>query len=232
MPKEMDYVPEEKSAFFRINKETLSPTALSVIRVMAFFDSHYIHNSLSEPLRKLFKKKNDELIFDFPTTVAAHKKALAELVEASLLHFGKNDKTYAMKPELQTSVLADMQVTGLISPLFNAVVKTVAGLWPEMVCIPDRKVANKEYKAATAPGTNYEAYLKHRYSESRLSPFKEYSEYAIHNIWGRRDELVPHIARLEHIFYHFDDDMVDACATISLAMLLTEAAWCVMFKVP
>ena len=230
MPKEMDYVPEENSAF-TTDKETLSPAALSVIRVMAFLDSHYVHKSLSEPLRRLFKKKNEELIFDFPTTGADHREAFAELVEASLLHFGKNDKTYAMRPETQTSVLADMQITGLIPPLFNVVVTILAGLWPEMVCIPDRKVTNSEFKAATVPGIDYEAYLKKRYSESRLPPFKEYSEYAAHNVWGRRDELVPHVARLEQIFFHFDDDMVDVCATIPFAMLLTEAAWCAMFKV-
>ena len=227
----MDYVPGEKSSFSTTDKVTLSGTALSAIRVMAFFDSHYIHNSLFEPLRRVFKAKNVELKFDFPTTAAAHKEAFTELVEASLLHYGKHDKTYAMKPETQTSVLADTQRTGLIPHLFNGVVKILAGLWPKMVCIPDRKVALKDYKEATAPNTTFEAYLKKRYTDSRLPLFEEYSKYATHNVWGRRDELVKHIVRLEHIFCHLNDDMVDVCDTNAFSRLLTEAAWCAMFKV-
>ena len=224
----MDYVLGEPS-FSTTHKETLSSTALSAIRVMAFLDSHYIQNSLFDPLRRLFRSKNSELKFDFPITAAAHKETITELVEASLLHLGKQDKTYAMRLETQTSILADLQTTGLISPLFNVVVKVLAGLWPQMVCIPDRKVANKDYQAALAD-PNFEAYLKQRYSESLLPPAEEYSQYAGHNIWGRRDELVKHITRMEHIFFHLNDEMVDVCATLPFAMLLTEAAWCAMFK--
>ncbi len=219
-------------SFFIASGKTLSPRSLSTLRVMAFLDPKRVHISLFDPLRRLFAVKNEELNFDFPTTVETHKEACIELVEASLIRFSKKDKAYAMMPKMQTSVLADAQKAGLIASLFNGTVKVLAGLWEQMVCVPDRTVDQEEYKAATAPDTTYEEYLKKRYAESRLPPFQEYVQYANLNVWGRRDELVHHVARLEQIFYHLDDDMVDVCATVTFAMLLAEAAWCAKFQLP
>ena len=224
-PEEMDYRPEIMSSFLANAKETLSPEASSTLRVMAFLDSKSLHKNLFEPLRHLLLAKNDELMFNFPTTAAAHNEACAELMAASLIQLNEEDKTLSMKPEIQTSVLADMQPTGLIAPLFNAMVKVLTGLWPPMISVPDRTVNQEEFTLATAPGTDFEAYLKTRYSEGRIPVLQEYVEYARVNVWGRRDELVAHVARLEHIFYHLDDDMVEVCATVTLAMLLAEAAW-------
>ena len=226
----MASAPEEMSSFLTPDKKALSPQALSILRVMAFLDSRSIHNSLLKELRLLFAAKNEELKFDFPITADAQKAACIELTKASLLHFSKKDNAYSMRPETKTSVLADTQKAGLISPLFNATVKIMTGLWPRMVCIPDPTVSQEEYHLATAPNVNYEMYLKKRYLENRLAPFQDYTRYAHHNIWGRRDELVHHVTNMEQIFYHFDDDMIEVCATVTFAMLLTEAAWCVMFQ--
>ena len=227
----MDDMPGEMS-YFATHKETLSPESLSTLRIMAFLNPERIHDSLFEPLRRMFAVENKELEFDFPTTAAAHIEACAELVEASLLQFSKNDNAYAMRPEIQTSVLADTQTVGLIPPLFNGTVKVLSGLWQPMICVPDRTVDEGGYKEATAPGTSYETYLKKRYTEQLLPPLEEFLQYANHNVWGRRDELVPHITRLEHIFYHFNDDMIEMCATVEFAMFLAEASWCALWKCP
>ena len=224
----MDRASGEITSFLASRKETISSKALSTLRVMALLDPVRVHNSLFEPLRQVFATKNQDLNFDFPDTAVSHKEACAELVGASLLHFSKQDKVYAMKPEIQTSVLVDLQTAGLLAPVFNGIVKVLSGLWPQMICIPDRAVDQEEFMVATAPGTDYEEYLKKRYYDSRVPVFQEYTQYANLNIWGRRDELVDHIARLEHIFYHFDDATIDICATIPFAMLLVEAAWCVI----
>ena len=232
MPEEMDYMPEEISHFLATRKDTLSPESLSTLRVMAFLNPECIHNDLLEPLRRMFTPKNKELKFDFPTTAAAHMEACAELAEASLLQFDEKDKAYTMKPETQMSVLADTHTAGLIAPLFNGTVKVLSGLWQPMVCVPDRTEDQGGYKEATTPGTSYETYLKKRFTDNRLPPFQEFLEYANHNVWGRRDELVLHVTRLEHIFYHFNDGLIEVCATVEFVMLLAEASWCALFKCP
>ena len=224
----MDHASGEISLFLATRKETLSPKALSTLRVMALLDPRRVHNSLFEPLRRVFAIQNKELNFDFPDTAVAHKEACAELVHASLLQFSKNDKAYAMKPKLQTSVLVDVQTAGLLAPIFNGVVKVLSGLWPQMICVPDRTVGQEEFKVATAPGTDYEEYLKKRYYDSRLPLLQEFVQYANHSVWGRRDELVDHVARLEHIFYHLDDATIEICATVPFTMLLVEASWYVI----
>ena len=224
---EMDYGPQIKSHFLATSKETLSLEALSTLRVMAFLDPKYLQKGLFEPLRRLFATENEELMFYFPTTMVAHTKACAELVEASLIQWNEDDERFSMTYEIQTSVLADTQPTGLISPLFNAIVKLLTGLWPQMICVPYRTVEQEELIAATTPGTDDEKYLKTGYSEDGMTPFQEYKQYARVNVWGGRDELIRHIARLEHIFYQLDDDMVEICATITFAMILAEASWCV-----
>ena len=221
----MDQDSGEISFFLVSRKETLSPKALSTLRVMALLDPIRVHNSLFEPLRQVFTTKNEELNFDFPDTAAAHEEACAELVETSLLQFSKEDKVYAMKPKIQTSVLVDLHTAGLLPAIFNGVVKVLSGLWPQMICVPDRTVDQEEFKVATAPGTNYEEHLEKRYCDSRLPLFQEYIQYANLNVWGGRDELVDHVARLEHIFHHLDDAAIDICATVPFAMLLAEAAW-------
>lgn len=127
-PEEMAYQPDIRSPFLGNGKETLSLEALSTLRVMAFLDPRNLYKNLFEPLRQLFLVKNEELMFNFPTTAAAHNKACAELVEVSLIQLNKEDKALSMRLETQTSVLADMQPTGLISPLFNAMVKALIGL--------------------------------------------------------------------------------------------------------
>lgn len=222
---QMDYAPGEMSPFLTTGKKALSSKALSTLRVMAFLDPNRINSTLFEPLAKSFAPKNAELKFDYPTSGVAHREACAELVKALLIHRSIKDKTYTMSSETQTSVLADTQTVGLLSPLFNMVVKVLNVLWPQMICVPDRTVDQDEFRVATAPGTTYEAYLKKRYSDNQLPPFQEYIQYSKHNVWGRRDELVHHASRLEHIFYHADDEMVEVCATIPFAMLLTEASW-------
>ena len=222
----MDHASGEISSFLASRKETISSKAMSTLRVMALLDPIRVHNSLFEPLRQVFKTKNTDLNFDFPDTAVTHKEACAELVGASLLQFNKQNKVYAMKPEIQTSVLVDLHTAGLLAPLFNGIVKVLSGLWPQMICIPDRAVDQEEFAVATAPGTDYEEYLKKRYSDSRLPLYQEYIQYAILNVWGRRNELVDHVARLEYIFYHLDDAGIDICATIPFAMLLVEASWC------
>ena len=224
----MDDLPG-KMSYFATRKETLSPESLSALRIMAFLNPERIHDSLFEPLRRMFAVKMEELEFNFPTTAAAHMEACAELAEASLLQFSKNDNAYALRPKIQRSVLADTQTAGLIAPLFNGTVKVLYGLWQPMICVPDRTVDEGGYKEATASGTSYETYLKKRYTENRLPPFEEYLQYANHNVWGRRDELVPHITRLEYILYHFNDDLIEVCATVEFAMLLAEASWCALF---
>ena len=222
----MDHASGQNSFFLATRMETISSKALSTLRVMTLLDPTRVHNSLFEPLRQVFTTKNKELKFDFPDTEAAHKEACTELVEASLLHFNKEDKVYTMRPEIQTSVLVDLQTAGLLPPIFNGTVKVLSGLWPQMICVPDRTVGQEEFKVATASGTNYEEYLKQRYCDSRLPLFQEYIQYAKLNVWGRRDELVDHVARLEHIFYHLDDAAIEICATVPFAMLLAEASWC------
>ena len=221
----MDYALEEMSSFLATGKETLSPEALSTLRAMAFLDSKHLHKYLLEPLRQLFTAKNGDLMFSFPTTAAAYTEACAELVEASLIQLSEEDKAFSMSLDIQTSVLADAHTSGLICPLFNATVKVLSELWPQMLCVPDRTVDQEEFAEATAPGTDYELYLKERHSEGQMPPLQEYIQYARVNVWGRRDELVLHIARLERIFYHLDDDMVEVCATITFAQLLAEASW-------
>ncbi len=224
---EMDYEPQIVSHFLATVKETLSPEALSTLRVMAFLDPRYLQKGLFKHLKQLFATENEELMFYFPTTMAAHTKACTELVKASLIQWNEDDERFSMTSEIQTSVLADTQPTGLISPLFNAIVKLLTGLWPQMICVPDRTVEQEGFAAATAPGTDDEVYLKPRYSEGGMTQLQEYIQYARVNVWGGRDELVRHIARLEHIFYQLDDDMVEVCATITFAMILAEASWCV-----
>ena len=217
-----------RMSYFATRKDTLSLESLSALRVMAFLNRESIHDSLFEPLRRMFAVKKKESEFNFPTTAAAHMEACAELVEASLLQFSKNYNAYAMRPEIQRSVLADTHTAGLTAPLFNGTVKVLSGLWQPMICVPDRTVDEGGYKEATAPGTSYETYLKKRYTENRLPPFEEFLQYANHNVWGRRDELVPHITRLEYIFYHFNDVLIEVCATVEFAMLLAEASWCAL----
>ena len=221
----MDYTPGEFKSFFATSKESLSPKALDLLRVIAFLDAKRIRINLFEPLRRLFAAKNEGLQFNFPITPEDHKEACTELVEASLLRHNGGDKVYTIKREVQTSVMADTHAVGLLPPLFNSTVKVLVELWPRMICVPDRTVGQDEFLAATAPGTTYEAYLKKRYLENRLPLFQEYEQYARGNIWGRRDELVHHVTRLEHIFFHLVDDMIDICATVTFAMLLAEAAW-------
>ena len=216
----MDYEPEIISPFLAIGKKALSPEALSTLRIMAFLDPKHLQKGLFEPLRQLFAMKNEELTFNFPTTAAAHTEACAELVNASLIQLSEEDGTFCMTPEIQTRVLADLQPTGLIPPLFNAMVKVLTELWPQIICVPDGTLDQKDFTAVTVPGTDYEVYL------SQTPQLLEYVQYARVNVWDQRDELVHCIARLEQIFYHFDDNMVELCATITFAMLLTEASWC------
>lgn len=192
---------------------------------MAFLDGRRVQSGLMEPVRRLFASKNEELKFNFPNTAIAHREACAELVKDSLLRYNRKGKTYAMTSGIQTSVLADLQTAGLLAPLFNGTVKVLSGLWPQMICIPDRTVVQEEFKVATAPSTNYEAYLKKRHFESQLTQFEEYGKYAKRNVWGLRDELVHHVARLEQIFFHLDDATIEVCATVTFAMLLVEASW-------
>lgn len=227
-PEEMDYAPDILSLFVATSKETLSPGALSILQVMVFMDPKHLRKDFFEPQRRLFAVKNQELEFSFPTTAAAYTEACVELVKASLIQLTEDDQTYSMRPETQTSVLADLHTTGLISPLFNATVKVMTGVWPQMIRIPDRTVDQAEFATATAPGTDYEGYLKKRHSKGQTPWLQEYFQYARVNVWGQRDELVSHIARLEHIFYHFNDDLIEECATITFAQLLAEAAWYVI----
>lgn len=222
---EMDYAPEEMSPFLATHKEALSREALSTLRVMAFLDPKHLHQVLFESLRQLFAAKDEDLVFKFPMTAAAHTEACAELVEASLIQRNEEDKALTMRPEIQTSVLADTHTNGLICPLFNAVVKTLTVLWPQMIFVPDRTVNQEEFTTATASGTDYENYLTKRHSEGRMPPLQGYVQYARVNVWGQRDELVPHIARLERIFYHLNEHMIKVCATITFAQLLVEASW-------
>ena len=119
----MDQASGEISLFLATRKQIISPKALSTLRVMALLDPIRVHKSLFEPLRRVFSIKNKELEFDFPDTAVAHKEACAELVEVSLLQFSKKDKAYAMKPEIQTSVLVDLHTAGLLSSVFNGTVK-------------------------------------------------------------------------------------------------------------
>lgn len=221
----MDYAPGILSPFLATSKETLLPEALSTLRVMAFMDPNHLHKDFFESQRQLFAVKNQELEFRFPTTAAAHTKSCVELIKASLIQLTEDDQAFSMRLETQASVLADMHSTGLTSPLFNATVKVMTGVWPQMICIPDRTVDQAEFATATAPGTDYEGYLKKRHSEGQMPWLQEYFQYARVNVWGQRDELVSHIARLEHIFYHLNDDMIEECATITFAQLLAEAAW-------
>lgn len=219
----MDHEPKTTSPFLVTGKGPLSSKALSTLRIMAFLDSRHIHKDLFEHLRQSFLVKNEELLFDFPITAMAQNEACAELIAASLIQLNKEDKALSMRAEIQTSVLADMQPAGLIPPLFNAMVQILTGVWPQMICVPNRTVNEGELAVATAQGTNIEAYLKTRYLESQTSVLQEYEKYAKVNLWGRREELVAHVARLEHIFYHLD--MVKVCATKTFAMLLAESAW-------
>lgn len=225
-PEEMEYEPEEVSAFLVKCNVTLSSQALCTLRVMAFLGPRYLHDDLLNPLRRVFAVKNRELMFDFPVTAATCTAACAELAKASLIQLSRDGKTYYMSPSTQTNVLTDAQATGLIPPLFNAIVKVLAGLWPRMICIPDRTLEEREYTAATAAGTEGEAYLERRHYEDQMPQVREYCQYAGVNIWGRRDKLVCHIARLQQIFPHLAKDMIATCATDALTQLLMEAAWC------
>ena len=221
----MDHASREASRILATRKGTISPTALSTLRVMALLDPIRVHPSLFE---SVFTAKYKELKLDFPETAVAYKEACGELVKALLIQFSRKDEAYAMKPEMQTSVLVDLQTAGLLAPIFDGIVKVLFGLWPQMVCVPDREVDQEEIKVATAPGTSYEEYLKKRYLDSRLPLIQEFEQYANVNIWGRRDELVNHVARLEHVFYHSNDATKEICATVPFAMLLVEASWCVI----
>ena len=224
----MDYEPKTTSPFLATGKGPLSFKALSTLRVMAFLDFRHIPNHLFEHLKQFFLAKNQELQFNFPTTTMSFNEAYTELVAASLIQHNKEDNGLSMRAEIQTSVLADMQLAGLIPPLFNAVVQILTGLWPPMICVPDRRVNQGELAVATAQEIDIEAYLKTRYTKGQIPVLQEYKQYARVNLWGRREELVAHIARLEHVFYHLDDDMVKLCATLTFAMLLAESAWYVI----
>ena len=102
------------------------------------------------------------------------------------------EKAFCMRPHVQTSVLADMQSTGLISTLFNATVTVLTVRWPWMVCIPDRTIDPEEFAVTTAPGTGYEASLRNRHFESQTphseefavatAPGTTYAEYRAVNI--------------------------------------------------
>ena len=223
---EMDYAPEEMSFFLATRKATLSPKALSTLRVMAFLDPKRIHDSLFEPLGQHIAAKIKGPNIQFPTSALEMKEACAELMNVSLILSIADDKAYTMNPEIQTSVLADTQKDGLIAPLFKVIVGVLEEQWPQMVCVPDRTIDQEQFQAATAPGTDYEEYLIQRYTQSRLPLLGEYIRYAKSSVWGSRDELVHHIARLEQIFHHADDVMVEVCATVKFAMLLAEASWC------
>lgn len=216
------------SPFLATGKGPVSSKALSTLRIMAFLDSRHIHEDLFEHLRQFFLAQNKELRFNFPTTTMAQNEACAELITASLIQLNEDDKALSMMVKIQTSVLAEMQPAGLIPPIFNTMVQILTGLWPQMICVPDRRVSQGELAVATAQGTDIEAYLKNRYSEGQTPPLQEYVNYTKVNLWGRREELVAHVARLEHIFYHLDDHMVTVCATITFAMLLAESAWYVI----
>ena len=223
----MEYEPEEVSAFLVKCNVTLSSNALCTLRVMAFLSPRYLHDDLLNPLRRVFAVKNRELMFDFPVTAATCTAACAELAKASLIQLSRDGETYYMSPSTQTNVLTDAQATGLIPPLFNAIVKVLAGLWPRMVCIPDRTLDEREYyTAATAAGTEGKAYLERIHYKDQIPKVGGYYQYAGVNIWGGRDELVCHIARLQQIFPHLTKDMIAVCATDGLTELLVEAAWC------
>ena len=161
----MDY--KLLSPFIASDKETLSQEALSTLRVLAFMDPENLHTDLFESQRQLFTVKNQELEFSFPTTATAPTAAWGELVKAALIPPTEDDHVYSMRPDTQTSVLADLHTTGLIAPLFNATVKVMTGVWPQMIRIPDRTVDQAEFATATAPGTDYEGFLKTRHSKAQ-----------------------------------------------------------------
>ncbi len=121
----MDYAPGETSVFFATHKESLSSTALSTLRVLAFLNCKRIHNSLFQPLGGLFTAKNEELKFNFPTSAVDQKEACAELVNASLIQITKDKKAFTMRPEIQTTVLVD---TPEKWPYLSAVQRNSEGL--------------------------------------------------------------------------------------------------------
>lgn len=85
------------------------------------------------------------------------------------------EKAFSMRPHVQTSVLADMQSTGLIFPLFNATVTVLTVRWPWMVCIPDGAIDPEESAVATAPGTGYEASPRNRHCKSQTPHSEEFA---------------------------------------------------------
>ena len=226
----LDYKPEARSPFLEVFKERLSPEALSLLRVAALLDPGHIDMYIFETLRELFAARNEDLMFSFPITSAAHTQACAELLNWRLIELSEEDKAFSMRPHIQTSVLADMQSTGLMSTLFNVTVTVLTVLWPWMICVPDRTIDQEEFAVATAPGTDYEAFLRNRHYESQTPHSEEFAHYATYNIWGRRDQLVSHIVTLERIFCHLNDDAFEVCATIAFAQLLAEASWYAIFQ--
>ena len=228
-PEGLDYNPEARSPFLEVMKVKLSPEALSLIRIVALLDSKHIHTYVFESLRAMFAASNEVLMFNFPITSAAHTQAYAELIKSGLIELSDQDKAFYMKPHVQTSVLADMESTGLISKLFNTIVRVLTLLWPWMVCIPDRTIDPEEFAVATAPGTDYEAFLRKQHYDSQMPHTEEFAQYATSNIWGRRDQLVYHVASLDRIFCHLNDAALEACATITFAQLLAEVSWYAIF---
>ena len=221
----MDYEPGAKSPFPQVVNGKLSPEALSLVRVIALLDSMHIHAYIFESLRAIFAAGDPILMLNFPSTPAAHIQACAELYKSGLIEMSDQEKAFSMRPNIQTSVLADMRASGLVATVFNAIVAALTILWPWMVCVPDRTIDPVEFDMATAPGTTYEAYLRTRHRVNQTSYSAEFARYATNGIWGRRDELIFHIASLERTFCQLSDDTLEECATITFAQLLAEASW-------
>ena len=53
----------------------------------------------------------------------------------------------------------------------------------------------------------------------------DYAKYAEYNLWGRRDELVIHVAGLERLFTGAEKKLKEDCCGQRYIRLLTEAAW-------
>ena len=228
-PEGLDYNPEARSPFLEVMKMELSPEALSLVRIVALLDSKHIHTYVFESLRAMFADSNEVLMFNFPLTSAAHTQAYAELIQSGLIELSDQDKAFYIKPNAQTSVLADMESTGLMSTLFNTIVTVLTLLWPWMVCIPDRTIDPGEFAEATAPGADYEELLRKQHYDNQIPHTEEFAQYATYNVWGRRDQLVHHVASLDRIFNHLNDAALEACATVTFAQLLAEVSWYAIF---
>ena len=228
-PEGLDYKQEASSPFLKVSKGKLSPEALSLVRVVALLDSGHMHTYIFESFRAMFAVRDPDLLFNFPMTSGAHTQACAELFSSGLIEMSDQDMAFSMKPNIKTSVLADVHSSGLMSTLFNAAVAVLTILWPWMVCVPDRTIDPVEFDMATAPGTTYEAYLRTRHRVNQTSHSAEFARYATNGIWGRRDELNFHIDSLDRIFCHLNDDTLEECATITFAQLLAEASWYAIF---